>query len=80
MPSSRARATKAVKSAIVPSSGCTASWPPSWEPIAQGEPTSQEEATTVPPGNASVFGPFRLTSPMGWIGGRYTTSKPIEAT
>ena len=40
MPSSTVRATKASKSSSVPSSGWTASWPPSSEPIAQGEPGS----------------------------------------
>src|SRR5665647_853788 len=37
-PSSRARATKASKSAKVPSSAWMASWPPCAEPVAYGEP------------------------------------------
>ncbi len=64
MPSSRSRATSALKSAIVPSSGWIASWPPSREPIAHGEPGSQLAATSV------LFGPLRFTVPIGWIGGR----------
>ena len=36
----RAAATKSSKSSMVPSFGCTASWPPSSLPIAHGEPTS----------------------------------------
>src|SRR6185295_12270908 len=63
IPSSWARFTSAVKSAIVPSSGWIASWPPSLEPMAHGDPTSHDAATRV------LFGPFRFTSPIGWIGG-----------
>src|SRR5437867_9262129 len=32
------------------------------------------------PGVQAVVGPLRLTRPIGWIGGRYSTSKPIAAT
>src|SRR5215469_8295470 len=48
-------------------------WPPSAEPMAQGLPSS--------PGLLSglLFGPLRNMRPMGWIGGRYTTLKPIPA-
>ena len=71
MPSSRVRATKASKSSIVPRSGWTASWPPSSEPIAQGEPGSSGAMSCgLPPGNSGLFGPLRLTVPIGWIGGR----------
>ncbi len=42
--------------------------------MAQGEPTSSGPAVRV------LFGPFRLILPMGWMGGRYTTSNPIAAT
>ena len=64
MPSSRVRATNASKSSIVPRSGWTASWPPSAEPMAQGEPGSSG------PGVRVLLGPLRLTRPIGWIGGR----------
>ena len=37
-------------------------------------------ADVVRAGDQRVVGPLRLTSPIGWIGGRYTTSKPIAAT
>jgi hypothetical protein len=62
-----------LKSASVPSSGAIASCPPSAEPIAQTEPTSSGTDSTL------LLGPLRFTVPTGWIGGRYTTSKPIEA-
>ena len=39
-----------------------ASWPPSSEPIAQGEPTSHGAGSRV------LLGPLRLTRPIGWIG------------
>ena len=74
IPWSRAAATKSSKSSIVPSAGCTASWPPSSLPIAHGEPTSLGAAVTL------LLRPLRWTLPTGWIGGRYTTSKPILAT
>lgn len=51
--SSRARATKASKSSIVPRSGWTASCPPSVEPMAHGTPGSQLPADRV------LFGPLR---------------------
>ena len=73
-PSSPARSTKASKSSNVPRSGWIASWPPSSEPIAHGEPGSPSSVTRV------LFGPLRLTFPIGWIGGRYRMSKPISAT
>ncbi len=56
------RATKASKSAMVPSSGWTASCPPSALPIAHGEPTSPSTVVRV------LFLPLRLTVPIGWIG------------
>ncbi len=64
MPSSTVRATKASKSARVPRSGWIASWPPSAEPIAHGEPGSSG------PGVRVLFGPLRLIRPIGWTGGR----------
>ena len=42
--------------------------------MAHGEPGS------CGPGLRVLFGPLRLVTPIGWIGGRYTTSKPIAAT
>ncbi len=50
-----------------------ASWPPSGEPIAHGTPTSSGVAVRV------LLRPLRCVVPIGWIGGRYTTSKPISA-
>src|SRR3954451_21805784 len=73
-PSAPARATNASKSSRVPRSGWTASWPPSLLPIAQGDPGSSG------PGSRVLLGPLRLTSPIGWIGGRYTMSNPMAAT
>ena len=73
MPRSRAAATKSSKSSIVPSSRWTASWPPSSLPIAHGDPTSPGAAV------AELLRPLRCTLPIGWIGGRYTTSNPISA-
>ena len=58
---------------MVPSLGCTASWPPFSLPIAQGDPTSLGPAVT------ELLRPLRCTLPIGWIGGRYTTSNPILA-
>ena len=58
---------------MLPKSGCTASWPPSSLPIAHGDPTSSGAAVTV------LLRPLRCTLPIGWIGGRYTTSKPMLA-
>ena len=71
-PSSCARATNASKSANVPSCGWIASCPPSAEPIAHVDPTSSGTETTL------LLGPLRFTVPIGWTGGRYTTSKPIR--
>src|SRR5450759_3159291 len=73
IPSSRARATKASKSANVPSSGCIASWPPATDPVPYGEPGSVGRQVS------ELLRPLRLVVPMGWLGGRYTTSKPISA-
>ncbi len=50
-----------------------ASWPPKREPMAQGLPGSSG------PGVSVLLGPLRFTSPIGEIGGRYTTSKPRAA-
>src|SRR5580765_8630541 len=47
--------------------------PPSGEPIAHGLPGSFGLAL------AELFFPFRCVTPMGWIGGRYKTSNPMEA-
>ena len=73
MPSSRVRPTKASKSSIVPRSGCSASCPPSGDPIAHGEPGSPSTGVSV------LFLPFLNVVPMGCTGGRYTTSKPMAA-
>jgi hypothetical protein len=51
------------KSAIVPSSGLTAVWPPASEPIAHGLPGSSGPASSV------LFGPLRLVVPIGCTGG-----------
>ncbi len=74
MPRAAARRTNARKSARLPRSGCTASWPPSAPPIAHGEPGS------CGPGSSVLLRPLRFVTPIGWMGGRYTTSKPIAAT
>ena len=66
-------ATNARRSASVPRSGCTAVCPPSAAPIAHGLPTSSGPATSV------LSRPLRCATPTGWIGGRYTTSKPAAA-
>ncbi len=52
-PSSRARATKASKSSMVPRSGWIASCPPSWEPMAHTDPGSPGWATV------ELFRPLR---------------------
>src|SRR2546429_672646 len=69
----RARATNRSKSASVPSSGFTAVWPPSAPPMAHTLPGSPGCAVSV------LLRPLRWVRPTGWIGGRYTTSKPSEA-
>ena len=71
--SSRAACTKWSKSASVPSAGSMASWPPFSLPIAHGLPTSSGS------GVSELFLPFRNVWPIGWMGGRYTTSKPSPA-
>src|SRR6516162_2210184 len=48
-------------------------WPPSADPMAQGLPISSGCAGT------ELFFPFRNVLPIGWMGGRYRTSKPMEA-
>ena len=48
-------------------------WPPSSDPIAHGLPGSSGPAVVV------LFDPLRLVRPIGWIGGRYKTSKPSSA-
>ena len=55
---------------MVPSSGSTVSWPPSSEPMPNGEPGSCGPAISV------LLRPLRLVTPIGKIGGRYTMSKP----
>src|SRR3954454_22910278 len=60
-------------SAWVPSSGWTASWPPSSAPIAYGEPGSSGPAVRL------LLRPLRLLRPIGWMGSRYRTSKPRSA-
>ena len=74
MPCSPAFATRLRKSSIVPSSGRIDVCPPSSAPIAHGLPTSVDSATSV------LLRPLRLTRPTGWMGGKYSTSKPIPAT
>ena len=74
MPSSCASVRNRWKSSSVPSSGAIAVWPPSADPIAHGLPGSSG------PGSSVLFGPLRSVTPIGWIGGRYTMSKPISAT
>ena len=63
-PRARARATKRSKSSSVPSSGCTARWPPSGPPIAHGLPGSPGAAAS------ALLRPLRFVRPIGWIGGR----------
>src|ERR1700751_3286989 len=50
-----------------------ASWPPSSLPTPHGDPTSFGVAA------GELLRPLRCPLPIGWIGGRYTTSKPISA-
>ncbi len=69
----RAVATRLSRSARVPSSGLTAVCPPSAAPIAQGLPGSPGAAV------GELLRPLRWVTPIGWIGGRYTTSKPSSA-
>ena len=58
-PSAEASAHRASKSATVPRSGCTASWPPSRGPIAQGLPGSSGPAT------GALLRPLRCGLPDG---------------
>ncbi len=74
MPSRWAAATKRSKSSIVPNWGSMAVCPPAGPPIAQGLPGSPGAAAS------ALSRPFRLAMPTGWMGGRYTTSKPNSAT
>src|SRR5689334_23125033 len=69
-----AAATIASKSSHVPRSGWIASCPPPSEPIAHGEPTSSGSGVN------ELLRPLRFDTPIGWIGGRYRTSKPSSAT
>ena len=64
MPCSRAVAVSERTSSIVPSSGWTASWPPSSAPIAYGEPGSSGPAVSV------LLRPLRAFAPIGWMGGK----------
>ena len=48
-------------------------WPPSSLPTAQGLPGSSGPHTRL------LFFPFRCVRPMGWMGVRYRTSKPMAA-
>jgi hypothetical protein len=73
MPRARVAIRRCLKSARVPSAGRIAVWPPSLDPMAQGLPTSSGAAVT------ALFFPLRFSRPMGWMGGRYSTSKPIAA-
>src|SRR6476469_2658983 len=59
IPADFAEATIASKSAHVPRSGLIASWPPSFEPIAQGDPTSSGPAVT------ALLRPLRFEVPIG---------------
>src|SRR5438477_2550467 len=69
-PSFFASATRRSNSLMVPSPGSIASWPPSLEPIAHGLPGSPLFAVS------ALLRPLRFVLPMGWTGGKYTTSKP----
>ena len=62
-----------MKSSMVPSCGWIDLCPPSGPPMAQGLPTSSGAALR------ELFLPLRAVRPMGWIGGRYSTSNPIAA-
>ncbi len=64
MPCSRAVAVRLRTSSSVPSSGWTASWPPSLPPIAYGEPGSSGPAVSV------LLRPLRAFTPIGWMGGK----------
>ena len=55
----QARRTNARKSASVPRSGCTASWPPEAAPIAHGEPGSSG-----PGSSRALLGPLRFVTPI----------------
>ena len=67
-------ASRRRKSSSVPSAGRIALCPPSSAPMAHGLPTSSGRASSV------LFGPLRRSRPIGWIGGKYSTSKPRRAT
>ena len=54
--------------------GGSAVCPPSGPPIAQGTPGSSG------PELVTLFAPLRNVVPIGWIGGRYRTSKPSPCT
>ncbi len=64
IPTAFAASTRSSKEETSPRPGSIASWPPSSEPIAQGLPGSSGPATS------ELFGPLRLVTPIGWIGGR----------
>ena len=64
MPCASTASRKWRNSARPPSSGATASWPPSTEPMPYGDPTSSGPAPSV------LLRPLRFVRPMGWIGGR----------
>src|SRR6185312_11197837 len=49
-------------------------WPPAGPPMAHGLPGSPCAAAS------ELSRPLRLVTPTGWMGGRYTTSKPNSAT
>ena len=61
------------KSSSVPNCGRMSLCPPSAAPIAQGLPTSSGFAVS------ALFVPLRLMRPIGWMGGKYSTSKPMSA-
>src|SRR6185436_19069461 len=62
-----------LKSFAVTSCGWMALCPPSAKPIAHGLPGSSGPAVD------ELFFPFRSIIQMGWIGGRYRTSNPMDA-
>ncbi len=74
IPCSPSVVTSASKSSQVPSSACSASWPPLSSPIAYGLPGSPGSATSV------LLRPLRFVCPIGWTGGKYRTSKPSSAS
>jgi len=72
-PCSPAFSTRRRKLLSVPNSPATAVWPPSALPMAHGQPGSADVQVV------ALLRPLRCVCPIGWIGGRYSTSNPICA-